>query len=516
MQTIQYIAENYDIPENIAAVLVKKGINNKALADALFNPVIAELLPVETLPNANRAIERILSAAGKGKKILIWGHEDADGVTSVAIMLRVLRSLGAECDYYIPSKSREGHGLYKNAIDKLADRGINVIITVDCCSSNKNEVDYAASKGIEIIITDHHEIKGDIGNLIMVNPKLGGDSFRYLAGVGVAFKIAYGVIRRKQNMEILEFIKKFPELLVFSSIGTVADRVPPFSENAIFINEGSTMIHNSSLPFIDVLRKRYNTEPTMEQLVGVVSSGISVEGKLKTVDMLLSRSYIEAEELITPLFEQVISWQSTTSALLKKAREKIGQLRDYIIVDMGKVEPRYLGYIANQLKQQYNLPAIVMGRREDGTATAEVRVPYGFDSLLLLDYISQDLITYGGHKLASGFSVEEWDIPYLIEEIEKFFKEHHYSNEKPFADLEVSDQKNLKFYRTLEKLGKLGVEMRILIKGIKVNYFRKNLKESFTFINDQLIDKYLPEKIISILISTTQEGLKILNIYESF
>ncbi len=510
-EVIDYIEEKYGIPGELAEILLDKGITNRSLVDAFFSPSLTELLPVESLPNGEKAIERILSAVGKRKRIVVWGHEDADGVTAVSIMLRSLRLLGADPDYYIPSKKTEGHGLYKGAIDRFKEQGVEFILTVDCCSSDKNVIDYAREKGIEVVVTDHHEISQDIEGMLLVNPKLGGDSFRYLAGCGVAFKMAWGMMNLKLGLTMQDIKEEYPELIVFAAIGTIADKVPPLSENAIFIKEGEEILKSLHLPFVEVIRKKYDREPSWDILVSLVSSGQSENGKIPTVDLLLTRSMIEAEEITEPLLKSSEEWLKNAMTLFEEAKKKIGRIRDYILVDLENVEPRYLGFIANQLKQLYNVPTIVLGRKNDGIATAEIRAPKGFDSLKLLDFLSPILINYGGHKLASGFSIEEWDIPVLFEEVERFFKKYPQSS-NIFSDLKISKLPDREYFDTLEHLGRLGLELRILLNGTILGDVKDALEGHSIIDQERLLGLYSPDTKVKVLIETSTEGLRILKV----
>ena len=510
-EIVQYIEEKYAVPEELARILVNKGITNRSLVDAFFNPTLSELLPAESLPNGEKAVERILSAVGKKKKMVVWGHEDADGVTSVSIMLRSLRLLGADPDYYIPSKRTEGHGLYKEAIDRFLKKKVEFILTVDCCSHDKEVIDYAKEKGIEIVVTDHHEISQDIEGILLVNPKLGGDSFRYLAGCGVAFKIAWGMLSLKMGITLKTIQEKYPELIVFAAIGTIADKVPPISENAIFIHEGEELLKSLHLPFVEVIRKKYDKEPTWDILVSLVSSGQSANGKVPTVDLLLTRSMIEAEEITEPLLKSSEEWLKNAMDYLEIAKRKISRIRDYILIDLKEVEPRYLGFIANQLKQTYEVPTIVLGRKEDGVATAEIRAPKGFDSLKLLEFLSPILINYGGHKLASGFSIEEWDIPVLFEEVERYFKKHPLSG-NIYADLKISNIPDTEYFNILEHLGKLGLELRVLINSVPLGDIKKALQDRTVVDQERLLDLYSEDTVAKILFETSTEGLKVIKV----
>jgi single-stranded-DNA-specific exonuclease len=515
LSLIEEISQHYNISLDLAKVLVEKGVRNLDLAEATFNPILENLQPPSTLPNLIPAVERILKAVGKGESIVIFGHEDADGITSTAIMVKTLRVLGSNPSHYIPSKKNEAYGLTKSAIDYIKEKyNPTLLITVDSCTSCFEGVEYCKEQGIDVIVTDHHEIKETLPDTLVINPKIGGDSFPYLAGCGVAFKVAWELLSLKFGWDLSRIRDEMPDLFIFAAIGTLADRVPLFCENRILYEEGKKAFEWYRMNFVkafEEIRRQNgysNERPTMEELIPIISSGKSVNGENSGVHLLLSEDVASAEELLKPLWEASTNWQLKAQAYLEKAKSLIKVVRDYIAIDLKDAEPQYIGYVASQLKDAFNVPVIVMGRREDGIVVAEVRAPYGFNSLDMLNYLSDLFIDYGGHKPASGFSMYERDIPELFEQLESYFKLHPFENVELFYDLSY-DKVDGNLLEELNRLGNVGVEIRVLFNSIKIGELREALRKYTIVDPENLLDLYHGDTRVKALLITSPNGFKV-------
>ncbi len=515
MDLVREISSNYGISEEIAEILIEKGVRNLDLAESTFNPVLENLQPPSTLPDLIPAVERILRAIGKGETIVILGHEDADGITSTAILIKTLRTLGGVVYHYIPSKKNEAYGLTSGVVDYISEKySPTLMVTVDSCTTCVEGVDYAKERGIDVIVSDHHEVKGDLPDTLVVNPKIGGGSFPYLAGCGVALKIAWEIFSLKNGWDLQKIRDELPELFIFASIGTFADRVPLFSENKIIYEEGKRSLEWYRPNFVkalEELRRQSGSEfpkASIEDLVPIVSSGKSTNGDNSGVHLLLSPDVSTAEELIKPAMEQLISWQQKAQQYLEFAKSTLKVVRDYIVIDLKDAEPQYLGYVASQLKESFDVPVIILGRRNDGVVVAEVRAPYGFDSLNMLNYLSELFIDFGGHKPASGFSMYERDIPELFEQLEQYFKENPFQGAEWSYDLSLSSL-DPKYLEDLARLGNLGVEVRVLFDKIKIGEIREALRKFHVNDPENLMDLYAGEKRVKLLLTTTSNGFKV-------
>ncbi len=504
----ELISNTYDIDLRVARILVEKGVRDLELAKATFNPTLENLTPPETLPDFKPAAERILKAIGKQEKILVWGHEDADGVTSVCTLFKVIELLGGVVDYYIPSKAKEGHGLSIPGIDMAKEENVQLIVTVDCGGTCGKEAAYAQSLGIDVVITDHHELPKELPPTPFVNPKLGGGSFPYLAGVGVAFKLAWGLLRFKLGWNIHTIKKELPELFFYTYVGTIADRVPLLCENRIFRLQGEEILSWFRHPLAKAYKNIKGDDPPPEMIITLASAGKTVGRRNLGVELFKAKDEADAEAPLKEILREIEQWTSEAEKLLGEALSKIKIVRNYILLDMGKVEPRFLGFLASRLKDKYNVPTVVLGRKDNGQVAAEVRAPYGFDSLEMLDYLGELFIDYGGHKVASGFTMDEKQLPELVEEMELFFSEKGESLFSLTADLTLSE-KDRKILEDLVKVGQVGVEIRALFKHMKLEKVREIL--SGLPIHDPLglLDLYGPEETANILLLSCEQGLAV-------
>ncbi|RKY96890.1 MAG: hypothetical protein DRQ06_00280 [Candidatus Hydrothermota bacterium] len=504
----EQISKTYDIDLKIARILVDKGVTNLDLARATFNPVLENLLPPETLPDFKAALEKILKAVGKEEKILIWGHEDADGITSTCALMKAIEKLGGLVDYFIPAKSSDGHGLSKQGIDMAIEEGVKLIVTVDCGGGSGKEAEYALSKGVDVVVTDHHELPKELPPTPFVNPKMGGGSFPYLAGVGVAFKMAWGILRYKSGWDLYRIRKELPELFFYAYVGTIADRVPLFSENRIFLLEGEKVLSWYRHPLVKAYKNLKGEDPTPEIVISLASAGKTTGRRNLGVELYKASDEADAEIPLKEILKEIEYWTAESERLLKEAQSRIKIVRNYILLDMGEVKPRFLGFLSSRLKDKYNVPTIVLGRKDNGQVAAEVRAPYGFNSLDLLDHLSDIFIDYGGHKLASGFSMDPRQLPELVEEVELYFKEKGNSLYNFSADIILSE-KDRKILEDLVKVGQLGVEIRALFKKIKLQKVKELLMGLPVVDPLGLLDLYGPQETVNLLLLSTDQGIAV-------
>jgi len=458
----------FKIPPKLAKVLLDKGIRTSSLLKVTLDPRIENLIHPRSLPNLKLALSILKESISEGLPILVWGHEDTDGITSVSIVKKALETIGVETRYYIPSKDTEGHGLYKEGIDKVYGWGIRTIITVDCCGSDKKAVEYAKKKGMKVIITDHHEVRPSVlPDPPVVNPKLGGGSFPYLAGAGVAFKFTWALLEDQLQWSFNHFISALPELLVWAALGSVADRVPLYCENRAIVSKGQQLYEGWQTPIKKVFLELEGHPPSMQDIMYIISSARSKMGVNPGVDLLLSRNEEEARSLFIPLWEKMKNWTREMESVMQSVMKDIQGVRDYILVDLKDTPPHFLGHVASRLKEQFNVPVIALGRRGRSQVAAEVRAPKGFNSLDLLEYLGDILLNYGGHKPASGFSMDASLLPVLVEEVEAYFRN---LRERGKEDIEVDidleeGELDPEMARWLLKFAELGLTLTVKASG---------------------------------------------------
>ena len=154
---VQKIAKEHNISELLSAILVNRNITDKKDIDVFLNPTRKDFHNPYLMPDMEQAVDRILMAIDKKEKVIIYGDYDVDGITSITVIKKFLKERGLDVGYYIPNRLDEGYGLNKEAVEKIANEGYTLIITVDCGISGIEEIKYAYEKGMEVIVTDHHE-----------------------------------------------------------------------------------------------------------------------------------------------------------------------------------------------------------------------------------------------------------------------------------------------------------------------------------------------------------------------
>lgn len=415
--------------------------NKKSLIDRLLETrgIISEyakrefLHPLEitlTHPNAftdmPKAVERIVKAIDEKENILIYGDFDADGVTSTSLLLRTFRHLGAEVDFYIPNRDGEGHGLNSKALVQiLSQKKPKLIITVDNGISNVDEVKFINSFGRDVIITDHHEAPEELPPAYaIINPKamnaldekLSALQIEYLtslAGVGVAFKLAQGVLEKYNKLDFSY------EILPYVTVGTIADLVPLIGENRYFVTKGLELItqgkHYGLKRMLDAAGINYENGLTSEQVAFTIAPRINASGRLDTVadaiKVMTSDNKQEIEMSIISLENYNKIRQELCTTTFDEADEmwKASGMRDNAIVLFNKDwHIGIVGIVASKFVEKYYKPSFIMTYSEE---TKQYRCSArGVNELNLYDIItniSEHLDGFGGHKLAGGFSFSE-------------------------------------------------------------------------------------------------------------
>lgn len=240
IKNVEKIENEYGISNLLAKILVNRNLIKKEDIDLFFKPTRHDFHNPYLMPDMELAVNRIIEAINNNEKILIYGDYDVDGITSITVLKSFLIERKANVSHYIPNRLNEGYGLNKEAVKKIADDGVNLIITVDCGISGIEEVDYANSLGLEVIVTDHHEVGEVLPNAIAVVDAKRKDNtypFRELAGVGVSFKLIQAI---SQRLELEE--KEYLKYLDIVCIGTISDIVPLVDENRVIAKLGLKLV----------------------------------------------------------------------------------------------------------------------------------------------------------------------------------------------------------------------------------------------------------------------------------
>ena len=245
--TAKILAKGLKLPLALGHILVARGYTDKDNAEKFLNAKLEDLDDPFIIPDMRKAVDRIRVAVEKKEAITIFGDFDTDGVTSTAVLVKILRQLGADVVGVLPERLSEGYGFSLAAFNRCqSERKSDLIITTDCGTSSCGAVDAANKVGVDIVVTDHHSVKSEIADaLAVVNPKLGDDeNAKLLAGVGVAFKVCCALIQDLEERGKDLAAVDLSEVLDLVAIGTVADVVPLLGDNRIMVKHGLKRINS--------------------------------------------------------------------------------------------------------------------------------------------------------------------------------------------------------------------------------------------------------------------------------
>ncbi|MCC5849535.1 MAG: single-stranded-DNA-specific exonuclease RecJ [Verrucomicrobia bacterium] len=426
------LAKALDLPLPIAEVMVRRGIRDIDDAEIFLDPRLERLTDPMRLPDMEKAVDRIWKALLGGENILVFGDYDVDGVTSTALLSKVLQGLGGVVSRYIPHRIDDGYGLSASVLrDCLEKYKPRLIVTVDCGTGSVEAVNAAKEAGVDVIVTDHHEASGEIADaLALVNPKVGdAEDLHTLAGVGVAFKLCHALVKvgRRRNIPSSTRLD-MRSLMHLVALGTVADMVPLVGENRILARFGIAVLNKRRSPGIDALARNAGVQQAMTSYhIGfVLGPRINAAGRMDSpetaLNLLLAQSLHEAEPLAKILEDANKDRQLIEQTILEEAVAEIEEYYDSAIPGVLVVARRswhqgVVGIVASRLVRRYHRPAIVISIGEDGTGRGSCRSIDGFDLITHLQATEQYLQQYGGHRMAAGLDIRESKIDAFREAI---------------------------------------------------------------------------------------------------
>ncbi len=415
------LAQELGVSCVIAKILSLRGLVTYDMCKKYFRPDISHFHDPFLFKPMERAVNRILKAIKNNEKIVIYGDYDVDGITSTVLLVRVLRRLGANCDYYIPNRLTEGYGISLKGIDEIANQGGKLIISVDCGIKACKEVQHALKYSIDIIVSDHHEAHGDIPEAFAVlNPKIEGVLYpdKELAGVGVALKLCQAVAIASNSDDSL-----WLDYLDIVSLGTAADIVKLVGENRIIAKLGFELLEKTKniglqklISFQGIEGKKISTSDVVFLLAPCINAAGRLGDPSRGVKLLLTEDEAEASLFARELVEINRERQALDKHVLDQACEwvlnNVDLQKEYVIV-AGETDWHIgvIGIVASKLADKFCRPSFLFTIGKDGIAKGSGRSVRG---LHLLDALSEcsDLLTdFGGHSAAAGAKILSENIP---------------------------------------------------------------------------------------------------------
>jgi len=449
-EAIEKIASENNVSRLIAAILCVRKFSSDDAA-AFLRADCEDLHDPYLFKGMKRAVERIKSAVVAGEKITVYGDYDVDGVTATTLMINCLKELGANADFYIPSRDREGYGINKESLELIASRGVTLIVTVDCGITAIEECEYAKKLGIDLIITDHHECTNIVPDAVAaIDTKQANCKypFKELAGVGVAFKLAQALLSERYS--VVEILDKYSELV---TIGSIADIVPLLGENRVICKYGLKKLANTKNAGINALfdvsgidKSTVDTFKIGFSLAPRINAAGRIGGAESAVSLLLGNSFEEAQKIAAELdacntrrqqIEAEIFMQAENQLLNKYQDDKIVVLSDE------KWHHGVVGIVSSRLAKKYMKPCILISKGPDGKYKGSGRSVDGFSLYNALDASKETLISFGGHELAAGIVIEQEKIEEFRRKINEYAENtfnEDFMKQKLVADLELRER----------------------------------------------------------------------------
>lgn len=421
---VQRLASELSVPDVVAGLLLARGLSTYAQCETYFNPRLEDLHDPFLFRDMQSAVDRVGKAIAQGEKIVVYGDYDVDGVTATAMLVALLRRLGADCEYYLPNRLTEGYGISEEAVRSIAGTGAALIITVDCGVTAAHEIGVARSLGMDVIVSDHHEARGNVPDCCPVlNPKLPGEGYpeQVLAGVGVALKLCQALCA-----SLLGGAELWKEYLDLVALGTTADIVPLTGENRIIVTAGLQRLRTSENTGLRALIREQGLEATTlhtHHVVFQIAPCINAVGRLgdsrRAVELLLTTDTAVASLYARELAESNRERRALNERVEEEAvnwviRNCDAAREPAIVAGHEDWHKGVIGIVASKLVERFYRPSILFSI-EDGIAHGSGRT---IPQLHLLDALAEceDLLqTYGGHAAAAGVTLKASNLPRLRE-----------------------------------------------------------------------------------------------------
>ncbi len=458
------------IPAIIRELLRKRGLADAEAIQSFLAPDYSkDLGDPYLMKDMDKAVSRIQQAIKNKQKVAVYGDYDIDGIASTALMLEVLQMHGLEPIAYIPDRYEEGYGLHISALEELKNKGVDLVITVDCGITSVREAEWAKENKLDLVITDHHDAPENLPTdaIAVVNPKQNGDEypFKELAGVGVAFTLARalqqrtGIPQQGQEKWLLDLV----------ALGTVCDVMPLVGENRVLAKYGLVVLRKTRRIGLVALAQSADTdlaEARAYHLGYLFGPRLNAAGRLEhanySLELISATDPLEAQQMAFQLEELNSQRQLEQERILTEADAQAAHFAgDPVLV---LADPNWshgvVGIVASKMAEKWQKPTLVLQVLDD-KAKGSGRSAGGYNLIDGLRSAEPLFSKLGGHHFAAGFTLPAENLDMLREAL----NEHYLSVEAelpeavyPEADVIVDDPSDLNWelYNFLEKLEPFG------------------------------------------------------------
>jgi len=422
-----------------AQLLINRGISDPSEAKSFLHPRLDQMADPMLLKDMDHALDLILGIIENGKEITIYGDYDADGLTATALLNNFLKDIGVPASFHIPDRIKDGYGLNKEALEKIAGSGTSLLITVDCGTSSSDQIDFAKRLGMEVVVTDHHRVPpGHETNWPFVNPNRPDCTFPFkgLSGVGLAFFLAVALRSALRERGWFEDRHEpdLREYLDLVALGTVADRAPLLNQNRILVNTGIKRMSGSRWPGIKAIvavSALATRELSADDLAFRLAPRLNAPGRMGNPGIAMGMLTAETPNLAGELALKINKENNLRQDVQKEILEQIENMLETmdglqalrtLVIAGQDWHKGVLGIVASRLVDKYHRTALVLSI-QDGIATGSGRSIKGFDLYHALGRIGHVFERFGGHAHAAGFALKANKLEILKTGLEEIARE---------------------------------------------------------------------------------------------
>jgi single-stranded-DNA-specific exonuclease len=407
---VETLARELRLHDVTAAVLARRGYSEVEDARRFLDAQLPGHDPL-LLGDMAVAVERIRTAVERGDRICVHGDYDVDGICATALAVIVLRELGADADWHLPSRFEEGYGVSRDTLGRLADDGVGLVLTVDCGITAVEEVAEARRRGLEVVVTDHHRPGETLPDCPLVATRPSGYPFPELCGTGVVHKLAEALLGAdhpavRRNLDLV-------------ALATIADVVPLVDENRALAAAGLRALAATRRPGLQALMRCAGVDPATVDSGAVgfrLAPRINAAGRLGRPDvaleLVLTDDAVEAKRHAETLEELNRDRQAVEDRILREATAAVDAMtephrrrRGYVLWNEDWHEG-VIGIVASRLVERFHRPIVLVTRSHDGWKGSGRSIA-SFDLHGALAACAEHLERFGGHRAAAGLSIAE-------------------------------------------------------------------------------------------------------------
>jgi single-stranded-DNA-specific exonuclease len=472
----QAIRDQIGEPQFLAEALVRRGFTESQRLREFLDPFYYHPARPDSLPDLQKAADRIESAVQSGETIGVWGDFDVDGQTATSLLVQTLQILGARVQYFIPIRERDSHGVSLPALQTFLGTGVDLVLTCDTGISAHESVIYARERGIDFIITDHHTLPESLPPAVAVvnSQRLPpGEALSLLCGVGCAFKLAEELLVRANLAEQLE------SLLDLVALGTIADLALLTGDNRYLVQRGLERLRTSPRPAVEAILELSEDTPAQitEELISfIIAPRLNALGRLDdanpAVPFFLAKTLAEAQPMAARLEglnarRKLLCDQVFQAAQAQLERDR--SLLEHPVILLG--HPAWpggvLGIVASRLTEIYLKPTILLTMPPGEPARGSARSVEGVNITQAIASAHHLLNNFGGHPMAAGLSLDATNISEVHQLIDEDASQQQSQAQLPALSLVIDafvplDRLNLDLVKSLDRLAPFGPGNRAL------------------------------------------------------